>query len=79
MAVCVNQDGHNQFGRISVLPKVVVLFFNFRYIYALEDGFIDVAVMIFGEQIKNIGWKQQVLIELNGAVLELWRWRHLAL
>ena len=29
MAVGVDQDGYDQFGRICMLPQVMILFFNF--------------------------------------------------
>ncbi len=60
-----------------MLPKMMMLFFNFRCIDALEEALVNKAVMVGGEQIKNVGWKQQVLINLNGTILKLWLW-HLA-
>ena len=32
--------------------------------------------MVFWKQVKNIGWEQLVLVELNRVILELWWWRH---
>ncbi|MCW7551651.1 hypothetical protein NX722_03120 [Endozoicomonas gorgoniicola] len=78
MTVGVDQDTYDQLGWVGMLSKVMVLLFNFRGINVLEDGLIDVAVMIFGKKIKDVGWKQQVLVELNRAILEFWWWRHQA-
>ena len=78
MTVGIDQDTYDQLGWVGMLSKVMVLLFNFRGVNVLEDGLIDVAVMIFGKKIKDVGWKQQVLVELNRAILEFWRWRHQA-
>ena len=52
----------------------MVFFFDFRRIDVLQDGVINKTVMVFGKQVKNVGWEQQVLVKLNRAILELWWW-----
>ena len=74
MAIGVDQNGDNELWWVSVLAKVVVFFFDFRCIDALKDNFVYKAVMTFGKQIENNGWKQQMLIKLNRTILELWWW-----
>ena len=48
MAISVDQDSDNELRGVGVLTKVVILLFDFRRIDALQDGFINKAVMVFG-------------------------------
>ncbi len=74
MAIGVDQNSDNELWRVSVLTKVVIFFFNLRRIDVLKNAFINETIMVFGKQVENVGWEQQMLVKLNRAVLEFWWW-----
>ncbi|WP_156350844.1 hypothetical protein [Pseudomonas sp. EGD-AK9] len=70
MAVGVDQDGDERARMIGPLPDATVLLFHHARVEMLEDFFVDKAVIILGQQIKNVAGKQEALIHFNRAFLE---------
>lgn len=70
--VGVDEDGDNQFRVVGALSQFAVMALQLRCVELFEETFVKVALMILAEQIENIGWKHEPLVEFDGAWLE-WR------
>ena len=70
--VGLNEGGDDQFWMVGALAQFTVIVFQVGGVKLLENIFVQIALMILAEQVKNIGWEQKSLVELNGAWFE-WR------
>ena len=70
MTVSVDENTGDQLGMVSPLSIAAVTLLNDGGIQLLNDIVKQVALMIVGQQIKNIPGKQLGLIELNRVVFE---------
>lgn len=68
--VGVDENAGDQPGMVSPLPIAAVTLLNDGGVQLLNDIVKQVALMIVGQQIKNISGKQLGLIELNRVVFE---------
>ena len=67
LAVSIDQDCNDELGMIGVPAFNAIKTFKAARINLLNQVGIEKAFMIFWEEIKNIGGKQQVLIKFNRA------------
>jgi hypothetical protein len=70
--VSIDEDGDDQFRVVGALSQFTVMALQLRGVELLEDIFVEVALMTLAEQIENISWKHEPLVEFDGAWLE-WR------
>ena len=67
LATSIDQDCNDELGMIGVPAFNAIKTFKAARINLLKQVGIEKAFMIFWEEIKNIGGKQQVLIKFNRA------------
>ncbi|WP_235937043.1 hypothetical protein [Vreelandella azerica] len=70
MAIRINEQRDDQAGVVGPLAKMAVLLLDRGGIDLLEELFIKKAVMVVGQQIKEIAGKQEMLVRFDRAVFE---------
>ncbi|RCV93573.1 hypothetical protein, partial [Vreelandella rituensis] len=70
MAIRINEQRDDQAGVIGPLAKMAVLLLDRGGVDLLEEFFIKKAVMVVGQQIKEIAGKQEVLVRFDRALFE---------
>ena len=68
--VGIDKNRDDQFRVVGALSQFAVMALQFSGVELPEDIFVEVTLMILTEQIKNIGWKHEPLVEFDGAWLE---------